>query len=260
VSEVLHASFVEHAYPLHCHDTWTVLLIDQGEVRYDLDRRERGADRRRVTVLPPFVAHDGRSARPGRRFRKRVLYIDTDRIGDHLVGAAVDRSSIDDPALRRAVSQLHHSLDGPADDLRSETLLALVVERITGRLAGATRVGEQAGGPEARGVGLRSPAAEALRAAIDADPGRRVTLDGLAAELGWSPTHLVRSFTRRFGLPPHRYLIGRRIEEARRQLLDGLPPAEVAVNVGFHDQAHLGRHFKRHLGVSPGRYRPGGRG
>jgi AraC-like DNA-binding protein len=56
-------------------------------------------------------------------------------------------------------------------------------------------------------------------------------------------------------LPPHRYLIGRRIEAARNLLLSGAPLAETAVRAGFYDQAHLARHFRRYLGVSPSRYR-----
>ena len=56
------------------------------------------------------------------------------------------------------------------------------------------------------------------------------------------------------GIPPHRYLTGRRLDRARRMLLAGRRPAEVAVEVGFHDQAHLTRHFKRMLGVTPGAY------
>ncbi|ANW22642.1 AraC family transcriptional regulator (plasmid) [Streptomyces clavuligerus] len=47
---------------------------------------------------------------------------------------------------------------------------------------------------------------------------------------------------------------------ARPLLLDGMPPHLVAVTAGFYDQAHLGRHFKRLLGVAPGQYaRSGGR-
>jgi AraC-like DNA-binding protein len=53
---------------------------------------------------------------------------------------------------------------------------------------------------------------------------------------------------------PHAYVIGRRIEAARRRLLRGDRPADVAVAVGFHDQAHLTRHFKRHTSVTPARY------
>jgi hypothetical protein len=60
VSEVLHASFTDHAYPLHTHDTWTLLLVDTGAVRYDLERHEHAALGSRVTLLPPGVPHDGR--------------------------------------------------------------------------------------------------------------------------------------------------------------------------------------------------------
>ena len=69
-----------------------------------------------------------------------------------------------------------------------------------------------------------------------------------------SPAHLVRCFSTTFGIAPHRYLIGRRIDAARRKLLDGEPAARVAVEVGFHDQAHLTRHFRRYVGTTPARY------
>lgn len=46
----------------------------------------------------------------------------------------------------------------------------------------------------------------------------------------------------------------RRVDEARGRLLDGVPAAQVAVEVGFCDQAHLTRHFKRHTSTTPARY------
>ena len=70
--------------------------------------------------------------------------------------------------------------------------------------------------------------------------------------LGATPTHLVRAFSAQFGIAPHRYLTGRRLDRARRLLLAGERPAAVAVRVGFHDQAHLTRHFRRLLGTTPG--------
>ncbi|MFF5180163.1 helix-turn-helix transcriptional regulator [Micromonospora sp. NPDC000316] len=68
------------------------------------------------------------------------------------------------------------------------------------------------------------------------------------------PTHLVRTFTDVHGVPPHSYLTGRRVELVRRLLLAGQRPADAAVAAGFFDQAHLTRHFRRYLGVSPARY------
>lgn len=245
---MLHASFTEHAYPRHSHDSWTVLILDAGQVRYELDRHQRAADTRHVTVLPPFVAHDGRTARAGRGFTKRVLYLDTDTIGGELLGRAVDESSLADAVLRRAVARVHDLVLGPPDLLAATSALALVAERITGHLAAGQPEGGQRRPPSS------SDAAEALRARLDADLAAEHDLATLAGELGWSATHLIRSFTDAYGLPPHRYLVSRRIAEARRQLLVGVPVATVAAAVGFYDQAHLHRHFRRHVGTTPGRF------
>lgn len=73
VREVLHATFEHHAYPAHTHGDWTVLLIDDGAVAYELDRAKHHAEPAAITVLPPHVPHDGRSAIDGRPFRKRVI-------------------------------------------------------------------------------------------------------------------------------------------------------------------------------------------
>jgi AraC-like DNA-binding protein len=55
-------------------------------------------------------------------------------------------------------------------------------------------------------------------------------------------------------MTPHRYLTSRRVDLARRLILDGRALRSVAAESGFYDQPHLSRHFKRILGVTPGRY------
>ncbi|MBO0877621.1 MAG: AraC family ligand binding domain-containing protein, partial [Pseudonocardia sp.] len=79
IAEVFHARFTEHAYPLHTHDAWTLLIVDDGAVRFDLDRHQHGALRSQVTLLPPHVPHDGRAATPS-GFRKRVLYLELEQL------------------------------------------------------------------------------------------------------------------------------------------------------------------------------------
>ncbi len=97
--------------------------------------------------------------------------------------------------------------------------------------------------------------AQKAREVLDADPAAPVTIAAVADSLGVSPAHLVRSFTRTYGIAPHRYLISRRLDLARRRLLDGDDAAHVATATGFYDQAHLTRHFQRLLATTPGRYR-----
>ncbi|GAA3278879.1 AraC family transcriptional regulator [Dactylosporangium vinaceum] len=243
VAEVFHAHFVDHAYPLHVHDAWTLLIVDDGAIRFDLDRHHRGAaGAASVTILPPNVPHDGRAAtRHG--FRKRVVYLDTAVLPATLAGAAVDSPGFDDALLRLRIHQLHEALDRPGDELEAESRLALIRSRLQRHL---DRHFHEPAAPR--------HLAAALRELLDERSATGLTLQEAGTLLGSHPGHLVRAFTASFGLPPHRYLLSRRIERARRLLLAGWRAADVAAEVGFHDQAHLHRHFKRFVGVTPGNY------
>jgi AraC-like DNA-binding protein len=65
---------------------------------------------------------------------------------------------------------------------------------------------------------------------------------------------LLRAFRTETGLPPHAYLNQLRVRRARLLLDNGVSAADVAAQVGFADQAHLTRHFKRVVGVPPAAY------
>jgi AraC-like DNA-binding protein len=244
VAEVLHAHFSEHRYPMHTHDTWAVLVVESGAIRYDLERHEHGVRRSLVTLLPPHVAHDGRSAAP-EGFRKRVVYLDADRIDPGLLGRAVDHPGWVDPPLRVEIDRLHQALARPGDELEAESRLALVTDRLRRHLA---REDDDRRSPSAPVLVRR------LQELLDAHVVRGITLEQAGRLLGAHPTHLIRAFRHETGLPPHRYLVGRRLDAARSRLLAGERPADVAVAVGFHDQAHLTRHFRALLGVPPGEY------
>jgi len=247
VAEVLHAHFPDHAYPLHTHDTWALLIIDTGVVRYDLDRHEHGALGSLVTLLPPHVPHDGRSV-DAVGFRKRVVYLDEPMLDAARIGSAVDHPGWADPGLRRQVDRLHEALAHPGDTFEAESRLALVRERLASHLAATDP-------PAVR----RDPSlARRLRAMIDDRVTTGIALAEAATALGASESHLVRTFTREHGIAPHQYLTGRRLDLARHLLLAGRSAAETAAEVGFYDQAHLTRHFTRLLGVPPGRFAPAG--
>ncbi len=254
VREVLHAWFPPgaHAYPPHTHDTWTVLVVDRGTVGYHLHRDEHRTASRAVTLLPPGIPHDGRDA-TDHGFRKRVLYLEPDALAVEVTRRAATLPTVPVPGVRRRVDRLHGLLAGPAgDDLAAECELALLLDELT------TLASDHHRAPDTP-RGDRGPAV-ALRAILDESLTDRPTLTEVAQRLGTSPSTLVRAFTRHVGMPPHQYLLGRRVDAARRLLLDGVPAARVAVEVGFHDQSHLSRHFRRVLGVSPGVFARASRG
>jgi AraC-like DNA-binding protein len=88
---------------------------------------------------------------------------------------------------------------------------------------------------------------------IDAHLSEKVSLDDLSAMAGLSHHHFARAFQQSVGIPPHKYLLRRRLEHVQKMLRDTqLPLSEIAQVAGFSDQSHLARHFRRVTGISPG--------
>ena len=92
---------------------------------------------------------------------------------------------------------------------------------------------------------------------IDGHLDAGMSLEQMAALARLSPYHFARRFKATTGLPPHQFVIERRVDRARQFLQrdGGLSLAEIAVRAGFSDQSHLSNHFKRVVGVTPGQFR-----
>lgn len=81
-----------------------------------------------------------------------------------------------------------------------------------------------------------------------------IGLDDISSYCGIDRFRLSRLFMKTFGLSPHAYLVRLRLRTARTLLSRGEKPALVASKVGFSDQSHMGRWFKRAYGLSPAAY------
>ncbi|HHB1522102.1 TPA: AraC family transcriptional regulator [Acinetobacter baumannii] len=78
-----------------------------------------------------------------------------------------------------------------------------------------------------------------------------ISLEELAQRVGLSRYAIIRLFKANVGLTPHAFQINLKINQAREQLKQGVPLAELAVNLGFSDQSHFHKAFKAHTGVTP---------
>jgi AraC family transcriptional regulator len=92
---------------------------------------------------------------------------------------------------------------------------------------------------------------------IMANLDRNPRLEQIAALVNLSPYHFARQFKAATGLPPHQFVITRRVERAQQLLsMRGeISLVEVALGAGFSDQSQLSFHFKRIVGVTPGQFR-----
>ncbi|MEZ2350341.1 helix-turn-helix domain-containing protein [Caballeronia sp. RCC_10] len=86
---------------------------------------------------------------------------------------------------------------------------------------------------------------------IESNFDKTVSLAQLADLSALSISRFATVFREQFGLSPYKYLCELRVRRAQTLLLAGVPGSVVATEVGFFDQSHLARHFKRLCGMTP---------
>jgi AraC-like DNA-binding protein len=159
-------------------------------------------------------------------------------------------NSVNDPIVRALTSALYPTLDRPAQANR------LFVDCIM--LALGCHIAQTYGCLETippRG-GLAPWQERRAKEIIEANLDGEVPLTQLARGCGLSTSHFSRAFKDTTGMPPHQWLLRRRIENAMRLLRNQqLALPEVALACGFSDQSHFTRVFTKLSGTSPGAWR-----
>jgi AraC family transcriptional regulator len=160
---------------------------------------------------------------------------------------------LDLPQLRAAMGAVDSELTagGAGGSLAAESLANVLAVHLIRHVLTPRRTARRPDGalPRSR---LRA-VVEYIEGHLDASP----TLEEMAAVARLSTYHFAHQFKRATGLPSYQYVIMRRVERAEQLLRAGtdLPLAEIAARAGFSDQSVFCRHFKRLVGVTPGRFR-----
>lgn len=250
--ELFTAWFPGEAYRTHRHDTYAVGVTDSGVQVFDYRGSVRVSTPGQVVVLHPDEAHDGRAG-TGEGFGYRIVYVAPARLAEALRalrGRPHPLPFVREPvstngALWRAIAEAFRT---PREPLAVDSL---IVDLAEGLMAAADGTG---GGPVlSRRVDAR--ANERARQFLDAERTRIVHSTELQSITGLTRYELSRQFRIMFGTSPYRYLLMRRLELARDELLRGRPLVDVACETGFADQAHFTRAFTSAFGLTPARYR-----
>ena len=78
-----------------------------------------------------------------------------------------------------------------------------------------------------------------------------ISLDTLANNCNLSKYHFLRVFKKELGLTPHSFIINERLNRANNLIQKGLTISEASIQVGFNDQSHFTRNFKKYFGYTP---------
>lgn len=248
--ELMHAHFVRHAFARHSHETFAIGVVHAGveEIRFrdGVERVSPGG----LVLINPEVPHTG-AGLGDQGWAYRVLYPAPALLAEFAGNRGTPRFPERVVYDRRVADLLiaAHVAAETEDALTGETRMRLALASLL-RIYGSAPAVE----PEpAAGRSVLQRVRDILHERLVDPPG----LDELAEAAEMGPFALVRSFRTSYGLPPHAYLTQLRVRTAQRLLRAGLPAAEVAPMVGFFDQAHLTRHFRRIVGLPPGAYQRG---
>ncbi|OLC31456.1 MAG: hypothetical protein AUH28_14190 [Acidobacteria bacterium 13_1_40CM_56_16] len=238
----------ERLFREHFHDIWTVAAAPCDESRpaillaIDHDKRIVGADRmaRKTCGLDDRLLEKG--------LRLSTLFEENPS-----VVLSNDEEDVALQLVRSNDAQLWYVLITPPG-LVSKRRSLLGAETHT-----RPRIGSLGSSPgpailkeDAHG-GLPPASIRRVRDYIDSHLIANITIETLATTVGLSVYHFARAFKQSIGMPPHEFILRRRVQRADQMLhRTELPLSEIAAAVGFSDQSHFARHFRRQTGMTPG--------
>ncbi|HWV10348.1 MAG TPA: AraC family transcriptional regulator [Pseudomonas sp.] len=253
--ETIRAHFEGHAYDPHWHDSYLIGFTEQGVQQFHCRKVLHSSTPGQAFLLEPGELHDGHAPTEG-GFTYSMLYLQPQWIERELRALHEDAPSdclpsfastlSAEPALIQLIADACQSLQTPELRIVRQTALDALLGKLSAHLRWRPTLVHD---PRLPAVALR--ARDYLHAHLERDVG----LDDLALATGVDRFRLSRAFKSAFGLAPHAYLIQLRLSKARSLLAHGHAPAEVAMALGFADQSHLGRWFRRSYGLTPANYR-----
>jgi AraC-like DNA-binding protein len=249
--EIVHARYGRHVFARHTHEEYVLGVMLSGVERQWYRGAKVLLPPRYLITFNPDEAHGGEAV-DDTGWEYRCFYPSA-----ALMQAAAREAGLcelpffptagaRDPLVARTFIRMHETLMKPASALEHESVLLDGLVTVIRRLADSHGLLPK--------VGQEHHATLRTKRFLEDQYASNVKLVSLADEVKLSPYRLLRIFRRDVGMSPHEYQTLLRVRSAKAALQQGSAAAQVALKVGFVDQAHLIRHFKRVYGVTPGQY------
>jgi len=250
---LLHAHYVQHAYPRHSHDYYVITLIESGRQSFTHMGTKYQTSPGGIILINPGAVHTGEAV-DKQGFVMRSLYPTISQMemaafeltGQHKALPFFKEVRIDHPWERKGIFSLHKALLEETSALESESRFLWTLAQLIKRYADFS--------PSEKRLGKERGAIQKAQRFIDEHFGQGISLNELSQYVALSPYYLLRAFRAEVGMPPYAYLESVRVREAQHLIEKGKPLAEVATEVGFSSQSHMTKRFKQIIGTTPGQY------
>jgi len=251
--ELLDASYHKQRFSRHVHEGFCIGVIDNGAQRFFREGSNHIAPQDSIILVNADQVHDGHCASEnGWSYRAiyptlEMLTTLTDELQGPSSGAPwFTEPVVYDPYMAQKLRQLFDLLQHSDNTLERQSHYLNVIIELIQRHSG--------NGSYLPIIDRLPKAISRVREYIDNHVNENISLQQLAVLAELNPHYLTRLFQRHAGLPPHAYQLMKRIQLAKQLMRLGVGLADVAADTGFTDQSHLHRHFKKMMGITPGRY------
>ena len=251
-AEVLQGSYRNYEFAQHFHAVPAIGIVDRGTMSFHCQNATHILPPGAIFLLNPGEVHAPKPATEN-GWAFRVIYFENEFFRERAedFGFSVPQfvaPFAEDDALAASLLRLHYKLERDEDTLNVENDLAEVF----------THLGERHIREPKNDSTIRDDRNKItlVRDYLDSCYWKNISVEDLTEIAQLSRFHLMRTFRRDVGLSPHAYLTQIRVEAAKKLLSEGSSIMDVANDIGFTDQSHFTRHFKRITGVTPGQYLP----
>lgn len=238
-------------FPKHFHNHYTIVFIEEGVNQGFTEQKKYSLGKNNLLIINPGELHAGHSFEgqylqfKSLRLEKSFLQQLIQGMEYHITGDIWFKNT---PILDESLILKTKSLiNGVEKKVSSPQLEVLQADLLYTLIMKYSNQGSRAHDPKS----TCNRSLEKARDFIQQNYQEEFSLQDIARHCHLSPYYLIRQFKKSYGLSPFQYLRNYRVEKAKELFQSNFSITEIALEVGFFDQSHFLRNFKKTEGVSP---------
>lgn len=252
--ELFEANESKQTFTKHSHCEFAIGSIIHGVGGYWCRGTHHVLPRHTLTLMNPNESHTGYAV--GDILQYKMLYVSEESVRSLLdINTLRGFSEISSTDLGQETAVVLLELADllnkggksvPAAAMRIEEMLTSLLARVF------QRHGQQELRPPGREPQAVRRIADRINEHVTSCHAEGLTIADLAGEVGLHPNYMIQSFSAARGISPHAYLLSLKICRSKTMIAQGMSPLDAALDLGFYDQSHFIRLFRKMVGITPG--------
>lgn len=237
-------------YSKHSHDSFVISFFTKGEIEVEFhNQSKQSVSVGEIITFNPYQVHQTKS-KTKKTFDYYSLYVDEQWCKDIQARLFIKKDSflsceniLKDKSLYDELNLLlENVLKDKFDYEKFEELLTILFERYT--ILELEKNEEHF-------------LCEEVKKFISKNLNEQITLEDISKAVGYNESYITRVFKNYSGLTPYAYLVNKRVQEAKNIIAKDkkISLAQLSSEVGFYDQSHFSKAFKRTFATTPNKYK-----